>query len=188
MKRSNKRSAYFIHPSIQLRFITMTVLPTFLMSIFCIYFLFASGERTMKNEKLRLAKETALLKDTLQKIESAQGGLDSARKNAILKHDVQILQYNLEKQYFKDLGDWIDVKLTLLIIMPLILMCVGIMALLYSHRIAGPLSRMGKCMDMLAQGKYIPAISFRKYDEFKEVGEAFERLREKLEKKGLIHG
>jgi nitrogen fixation/metabolism regulation signal transduction histidine kinase len=186
MKKKAKRGAYFVHPSSQLKYIAMTIVPALLMSIFSIFLLFKSGEGLMRNEKMKLAQETASLHQTLKKLASPDLAIELNDKIEVMKRELFILQHTLEMKYYKDLVDWINTKVLLLTILPVILMCVGILALLYSHRIAGPLYRLEKHLYLLSDGKNTPPFHFRKYDEFKEVGVAFEQLRKKLEEKGYL--
>ena len=61
----------------------------------------------------------------------------------------------------------------------LFLVCVGILALLYSHRVAGPVYRIKRCMEMLADDQPVADVRLRRNDEFKELAEAFNRLKGK---------
>ncbi|MFA5117646.1 MAG: hypothetical protein WC695_02210 [Candidatus Omnitrophota bacterium] len=186
MKKKGKRGAYFVHPSSQVKYIAMTIIPALIMSIFSIFLLFKSGENLMNNEKLKLAQETASLHMTLKKLENPDLGVTLSDKIEVMKRELFILQHTLEMKHYKDLLDWINTKVILLTVLPVVLMCVGILALLYSHRIAGPLYRLEKHLNLLSEGKNTPPFHFRKYDEFKEVGVAFEQLRKKLEEKGYL--
>ncbi|RLD16475.1 MAG: hypothetical protein DRI36_05630 [Caldiserica bacterium] len=60
---------------------------------------------------------------------------------------------------------------------------VGIFMIFYSHRIAGPVYRLRKSLEKVAEGDYSVRITFRKKDEFKELAEAFNKMVDSLEKR-----
>ena len=57
---------------------------------------------------------------------------------------------------------------------------VGIMA---SHRIAGPVFRMKRYLDSVADGNYSERLTLRKKDELKDLADAINRLVDKLGKR-----
>lgn len=67
-----------------------------------------------------------------------------------------------------------------------VLLLVGLLSLLYSHRIAGPLFRIISCVDMLVEGKDIPPIRLRDNDQFKDLAESLDKLRIHLKDAGLL--
>lgn len=56
------------------------------------------------------------------------------------------------------------------------------LGLVISHRIAGPVYRLGRHMEGLNAGKPITAIRFRKDDHFPEIAEEYNKLLERLAK------
>ena len=67
----------------------------------------------------------------------------------------------------------------LLLITPL----VGILAIVLSHRIAGPIFRIKKTLDEVIKGDYGKRLYLRNTDELKDVAESINSLVELLEKK-----
>ncbi len=67
----------------------------------------------------------------------------------------------------------------LLLIAPLV--CV--LAIVLSHRIAGPIFRIKKTLDEAVKGDYSKRLYLRKTDELKDVAESINNLMELLEKK-----
>ncbi len=67
-----------------------------------------------------------------------------------------------------------------------ILLFVGAISLLYSHRIAGPIIRLKNYIALFSEGKDVPNIQIRHYDEFKELADSLEKLRNNLKSKGVL--
>ena len=72
-----------------------------------------------------------------------------------------------------------DLFKRLLLIAPL----VGILAIVLSHRIAGPIFRIKKTLDEIIQGDYGKRLYLRNTDELKDVAESINKIVELLEKK-----
>ena len=68
----------------------------------------------------------------------------------------------------------------LVLILPGVVLGVLLAAIWFSHRIAGPLYRLGKTMRMVAQGELPPPIKFRKHDEFQDLADDFNTILAKL--------
>jgi len=181
-----KRKRYFIHPSSQLKYIEMAVLPALVLSLFCIYFLIKNGEMFLAREKTQLSVEVSYLNNTIQQLNRENYPPETINKIEVLKKRLSNLAYNLEKEYFGNLKLWVETKMALFIFLAIVIFSAGFIALLFSHRIAGPIYRLKKLAEMLAEGKDIPPVKFRNYDEFKEVAEAFEKLRKSLKAKGML--
>jgi nitrogen fixation/metabolism regulation signal transduction histidine kinase len=186
MDKSVKRKQYFIHPSSQLKYIEMTVLPALILSIFCTFFVVRSGEIFLKKEKAQLSVELSYLNDTIARLSQEKYPAETITKVEVLKKRLSILQQNLEIEYFNTVKQWANTKIMLLFCLAVGLFFVGFMALLFSHRIAGPIMRLKKLMEMIAEGQDVPAVKFRNYDEFKELAVAFEKLRKSLKAKGVL--
>ena len=67
----------------------------------------------------------------------------------------------------------------LLLITPL----VGVLAIVLSHRIAGPIYRIKKTLDEVTKGDYSKRLYLRNTDELKDVAESINKVMELLEKK-----
>ncbi|MFA5362278.1 MAG: hypothetical protein WC335_03390 [Candidatus Omnitrophota bacterium] len=182
-----KRKKYLVHCSSQFKYITLSVLPAFLISIFCVNLIFASGELIFKKEKARILKKTLEINLSvdetllwLQKENYAKEVLEQTGK--VLK-ELVTLEDSIQTSYFKAIQQWAAFKSLILFGIIAALAFVAMMSLLYSHRVAGPLCRIQKYINNLAEGKEIPAVRFRSYDEFKEVADALEKLRVVLKQK-----
>ena len=62
----------------------------------------------------------------------------------------------------------------------------GPLSLVYSHRIAGTLYRIRRCVDMLAEGKNRCPIPLGKHDESKKLAASLDKLRAALKEKGFL--
>lgn len=181
-----KRRRYLIHPSSQFKYIAMSVLPALVMSIFCIYFLVKTGELLLQKEKGKLSLQVSSIDETIQQLERERYPKEAIEKIEVLKKKLLIFKETLGIKHFAMLEEWAKTKMSLLAVLTLVLICVGIMALLYSHRIAGPLFRIKKSIDTLSEGKDITPVQIRKYDEFKELAGSLEKLRKTLKEKGFL--
>jgi hypothetical protein len=61
----------------------------------------------------------------------------------------------------------------------------GLMGILITHRVAGPLYVMGLYMNQLTQGRYPPVRALRKNDELKVFFERFQKVLEQMRQKEL---
>lgn len=181
------RKKYLIHPSSQIKYILMSVLPVFLITIFSVFFLIKSGEMIFKIEKEKLSLEISAVNDALVQIKVDAVSKKALDKIEILKRRVEILENNLQMRYFSYLEEWSKTKIQILVGWFSILIIVAFIALLYSHRMAGPLIRLREYMAMLAQGKNTAPLLFRKNDEFSELAQSYEDLRKSLENKGFLN-
>jgi methyl-accepting chemotaxis protein len=180
------RRKYFIHPSSQFKYIGMTILPALLMSLFCTYFLLYSGEIFLAREKNQVNTEIAAINATVMQLKGGSYPVEAIGKVEILQKRLVILGQNLEIEYFKTMEKWAKTKMSIIFLLSVILLFSGVISLLFSHRIAGPILRLTRSMDFLAEGKDIPSFHFRTYDEFKELATAFDKLRKSLKDKGFL--
>jgi hypothetical protein len=186
MEKKFKRRKYFIHPSSQLKYIALSTIPALIMSLFCTYFLTNTGELA-----LRVAGEKPLvpfysIKQTIAALEKEGYTKDTVAQLSRLKGELNSLKKIMEAMYLDTLTEWNKTKRAIFIVVFFVLVSVGLLSLLYSHRIAGPLFRIKRSVDMLSEGKDIPPIRLRKQDEFKDLAESLDRLRNNLKEKGLL--
>jgi methyl-accepting chemotaxis protein len=111
---------------------------------------------------------------------------NTAAKIAELNNELNSLKKILETTYVNSLMRWNETKRVIFIVLFGVLIFVGLLSIVYSHRIAGPLFRIRRCVDILAQGKDIPPIRLRKRDEFKGLADSLDKLRSTLKDKGLL--
>ena len=180
------RKHFFVHTSSQLKYIAMSVLPAFLMSVFCTFFVFKSGQFIIEREKYKLFIEISSFNQTIKDLENEHYTPETKEKIQKLQQELRSIQDVLKITYFDTIREWEKTKTIILIILPVVLVILGFIALIYSHRVAGPLLRLRKSMDMLAEGKDVQVFRFRDYDEFKELAISFERLRKSLKDKGIL--
>lgn len=186
MKVGFQRKKYFIHPSSQLKYIAMSVLPALVTSVFCVYFLIRTGELALQAERAKLGVEITSFNATIQELKTAQYPPEVVDKVQKLKKELISLNNILSVSYFDTLTEWNKTKVLIFVSLFFILVIVGTISLLYSHRIAGPIIRLKTYIDMFSEGKDVPNIQIRHYDEFKELADSLEKLRSNLKSKGIL--
>ncbi len=186
MKRNFKRKCFFIHFSSQIKYIAMSILPALITSLFCIYFLMKTSELTLQAERVKLSIITSTLNANIEGLETTQNPEETIRKIEKIKQEVSSLNKILDITYYNTFNEWRKTKTRLLTGLFFILILVGIIALLYSHRIAGPIKRIKYCVEMFTEGKDTSYVHVRGYDEFKELAESLEKLRRYLKTKNIL--
>lgn len=63
------------------------------------------------------------------------------------------------------------------------LVLVAVVAILFSHLIAGPAYHLKKVMDLVRQGDMSQRVRLRKWDELKDVAESFNNMMDSFQKK-----
>lgn len=164
----------------------MSILPAFVTSFFCIFFLLRTGELTLQAEKTKLDVEVTSFNSTIQELKTSQYPPELVDKIQNLKKELIALNNILSVTYFDTLNEWNKTKALLFVGLGFVLLFVGTISLLYSHRIAGPIVRLKSYIDMFSEGKDVSNIQIRFYDEFKEVAESLEKLRVSLKSKGVL--
>ncbi len=181
-----KRRKFLIHPSSQLKYVALSVLPALIMTLFCTYFLVTTGESILKTEKEQHFVEISSVSQALYNLDiegCPQGTADELRR---LMNELLPLQTILATTHFDTFMKWKKTRLLIFAGLFSILVFIAIISLLSSHRIAGPIIRMRKSVDMLCEGKDIAPITLRGYDEFKDLAKSLDRLRMKLKDKGFL--
>ncbi|MFA5780108.1 MAG: methyl-accepting chemotaxis protein [Elusimicrobiota bacterium] len=63
----------------------------------------------------------------------------------------------------------------------------GIFVLFYSHKIAGPVCKITKCLEQMEKGQTLEKINLRESDEFRELAEAYNKAVENMKtSKGIL--
>jgi len=181
-----KRRNYLVHPSSQFKYIAMTILPALIMTVTCAYFLLHSGEVFLAKQQCRIASEIASIDETISLLKTEVSFASAEEKVDVLKKRLIILRKNLEIEYANTVNKWALAKMVIFLSLTMVLLFSGIISLLFSHAIAGPLFRLRRSIDMLAQGKDIEPLNFRHSDEFRELASSFEKLRIFLKSKGIL--
>ena len=180
------RKRYFVNFSIQFKYIMMSVLPVLLMSLFCIYFVIQSGELLVEKQKSKIVEEFSSLDKTIKQMQAVNLPKDVNNQLEIFAKKISILQDELNIQYYHLVEEWAKTRMQLLAVLCLSILCVGIISLIYSHRIAGPIYRLKKAIEALQEGKKISYIKLRPGDEFQDLADSLEKLRVILKNKGHL--
>ena len=186
MGKKYKRRRYFIHPSSQGTYIALSVLPALVMSLYCTYFLMSSGELVLKAAKEKPLVPFHSIRHVIVTLEKEGCTKDTEAKVTRLKNELNSMRNILEMTYLDTLGKWNENKRVIYVALFFVLFFVGLLSLLYSHRIAGPVYRIRSSIDMLVEGKDIAPIRLRENDQFKDVAESLDRLRSRLKDAGLL--
>ena len=186
MKKKYKRRKYFVHPASQGTYIAFSIIPALLASLLCTFFLIHSGELVLRTAKEKPLVPFYAIRQTILTLEKEGYTKGTEAKVSKLKAELATLKNTLEASYYETLTQWNKIRQKIILILFLLLVLVGSIALLYSHRIAGPLFRINKCINMLSEGKDTGPISLRKRDHFKELAVSLEKLRMNLKDKGLL--
>jgi len=186
MKKKYKRRKYFIHPLSQGTYIAFSIIPALLASLFCTFFLIHSGELVLMKTKEKPLVPFYSIRQTILTLEKEGYTKETEPKVSKLKDELATLKNTLETSYSETLTQWNRIVQEIFLILLLFLVLVGSIAVLYSHRIVGPLFRINKCINILSEGKDTGPISLRKRDHFKELAASLEKLRMNLKDKGLL--
>ncbi len=169
-----RRRHYFIHKSMQTKYIFMVCLPLVIVGFFNLVVMRQMGSFSIRTNRERLLTEIGVIDSNLKALKD------------ISRTPQRIEQVRREMESLKDLAqssmivnDWAWSKIYQIIIFDIIILVFGgtFLALIFSHRIAGPIYRIDRYIQMLARGEGIPPVKVRGYDEFKEVAASLENLR-----------
>jgi len=185
MSKKYKRRHYFIHPSSQLRYIAFSVIPTLVMTLYCGYYMDMTGDVILRLENDRIFAKLSVIQKALPRLEKA-ATKDTADDVKTLKNILGSFENSVLLGYHESHRAWDQAKVFVFSGLFCVLLGTAILALLCSHRIAGPLYRLRVCINMLSEGKDLPPIRLRKHDEFKELAESLDKLRVNLKNKGFL--
>jgi len=160
----------------------MSILPALILTIFCVYFLVSVARFTLQNQKESLVRELTAYEELIKQAEGRRLPRPIIKHVNKLRSQMESTKKVFRNSYLETINEWNKAKILILVVFPLILLCIGILALVYSHRITGSIHRLTMYIDMLTEGKDIPSIKIRKEDEFQEIKESLEKLRKKLAK------
>jgi hypothetical protein len=180
------RKKYFVHFSIQFKYIMMSVLPVLVMSLFCIYFVIQSGELLVAKQQAKIVEEFSSIDKTIKQMQAVNFPEDVNNRLEIFAKRISVLQEELNVQYYHTVEEWAKTRMKLLAVLFLGILCVGIISLICSHRIAGPIYRLTKAIEMLQTGKDSGSIKLRPTDEFQALADSLEKLRMILKNQGYL--
>jgi nitrogen fixation/metabolism regulation signal transduction histidine kinase len=180
------RKRYFVNFSIQFKYIMMSVLPVLLMSLFCIYFINQSGESLVEKQKLKIVEEFSSIDNTIKQIQTDNLPKDVNNQLEVFSKRLSIIQEELNIQSYNFMEEWAKTRMKIMAVLFLGMLFVGIMSLIYSHRIAGPIYRLKNSIEALQEGKEIDCIKLRPSDEFQDLADSMEKLRVILKNKGYL--
>lgn len=190
MKNKIRRKRYFIHPSSQIKYILMSILPALIMTIFCIQILINSGQDILVKEKEAFVKQNALLgrkvEESVLDLTESNYSDEAVTTISDLLEELISSRTRFEMAHFRVVRKWAETQMMIFSLAFFMLLGTGIISLMYSHRIAGPIYRLRRYINMLGEDKDIPPIRLRRYDEFKELADSLEKLRKHLKTKGVL--
>jgi hypothetical protein len=185
MKRKYKRRHYFIHPSSQLRYIAFSIIPALVMTLYCVYYLNMTGDAILRLSNDRIFANLSAIKKTLPLLEKA-ATKDTEDDVLKLRNILDSFEDTVLLEYQASHEKWNQARVIVFIGLFCLILGTSILALLCSHRIAGPLYRIRMCINMLSEGKDILPVRLRKHDEFKELAESLDKLRVVLKDRGYL--
>ena len=186
MTQRYSRKKYFVHPSSQGTYLALSILPALAMSLICMIFLYIGGERILRAARENPDLPLYEMRETVGMLRAEPLGEEATRGVIRLGQQLDALSGAQESAYARTITRWNRMKLRLYIVLFFSLALVALLALQFSHRIAGPMINLKRNMDRLAAGEDTPPIHFRKYDEFKEVAAALENVRLRMHAAGII--
>ena len=140
---------------------------------------------------LRTSKEGPIIyaysmRQTLQVLEKEAHTKKTAPALDKLERELTALKRSMENTYSETLEGWSDIRFHMFVLLFCCLMLTGILALYFSHRVAGPLFRIGRCIDQYSRGKDSGPVRLRKRDQYKDLAASLEKLRVELLKTGYL--
>lgn len=187
MKREyTVRKRFFVHPSIQFKYILLSIIPALIIGIFCSYFLVATGELILLREKAKTMVEVSYFNEILPQLTREEYPREVILKVVELKRKLISFQSSIQEVYLDTIEEWTDTKNMILQVIFMVIVGTSLLALSYSHRVVGPVNRLQKYVEMLAEGKDVPPIRVRADDEFKDIASSLDRLRKMLKEKGIL--
>jgi len=112
-----RRRHYFIHPSSQVKYIEMAVIPALVLSFICSFFLITSGDIFLMKEKAHLFGEIASLNEVLHHVSASESAGNTEATAALLEQRIALLQNNLELEYFATEQQWVKTKMLLFVLL-----------------------------------------------------------------------
>ncbi len=186
MSQKNPRKKYFVHASSQGAYLALAILPALVMSLFCIIFIFTGGERILKAAKEKPSLPLHAIRETVGMLAEEDLSVSAAEGVSRLRTQLDELSRVQESGYAQTIRAWQRMKLRIYIILFFSMGLVALLALQFSHRIAGPMVNLRRNAERLAAGKDTPPIHFRKHDEFQEIAAALEGIRLRMEALGAF--
>jgi methyl-accepting chemotaxis protein len=186
MSSRHSRKKHFIHPSSQGTYLAIAILPALVMSLLCIIFVFKSGESIMRAAKENPSLPLYSIRETVGMLQHEALSEDASAGVVKLRQQLDTLSSAQDRSYVRTITDWGMMKLRFYILILFSLILVALLALHFSHRIAGPMFNLRRNAELLASGQDTPPIRFRKNDEFQEIAAALEKLRLRMHELGAF--
>jgi methyl-accepting chemotaxis protein len=171
------RKRFLINLRLQLKYISLIVLPLILIGAIIINVTTTVNKLMMSTQRQQLMSQVAALEDSASALQRNPAQTVAIEK---VQRDIQNLKFLSRDLIAMNEFQW--VKLNRLIIQIILLLVIGgsILGILISHKIAGPIYRLEKVVNDMAEGKKISAVKIRRYDEFHSLADALERLRKRI--------
>ena len=181
-----KRRRFMVNPSVQGLYIAFSIIPAVLATIFCTYAMMHSGETVLRSAKEAPLVPIHTMAKVIETLEEGAAADKSASEINWLKTQMENLKLFLESSYHDTLKQWNVIRLQIIMVMFWSIILIGCLALLFSHRVAGPLYRLQKCIDQFASGQDTGPIRLRKKDHYKGLAASIENLRQDLVERGVL--
>ena len=181
-----KRRRFFVNPSVQGVYVALSVIPAILATIFCTFTMIHSGETVLRGTKESPLIPVYNMRQTVENLEKVHYAGGTASEVNELKAELDTLKLFLEDGYRETLSRWNTVRLQIFCVMFWCVILIACLALVFSHRVAGPLYRLQKCIDQFVLGQDTGPIHLRKKDHYKQLASSIENLRKRLLKKGVL--
>lgn len=181
-----KRRRFLVSPSVQVTYIALSVIPAIIATLFCTYVLIYSGETVLRANREAPLVPIYNMRQTVENLEKVRHAGGTASEVNELKAELDTLKLFLEDGYRETLSRWNTVRLQIFCVMFWCVILIACLALVFSHRVAGPLYRLQKCIDQFVLGQDTGPIHLRKKDHYKQLASSIENLRKRLLKKGVL--
>ena len=171
------RKIYIINWRFQLRYITFMIIPIVLLGLFAVTIGFRVSYEIIASQRQQLMVMISNLEVALRDIE---GYLTN--KVALEKAVVGITNLKFFSQDLVTMNMMEVKRLTAMAALAMFIIIVGasIMGVFFSHRIAGPIFRLERCIREMSTKNIMTPIRVRANDEFQELAAYLEQLRKSL--------
>ena len=172
------RQQYITILSVQLRYLGMSILPALVVGIFSLFLLLSGGQFLIFKAKGEASTQLSSLDNQIQLLAGRHMAEKTVSVDKLneLRKDILGSRLIINKTHQEIISEWQNMTLLMLAGMLAILLCVTVLSVLYSHRITGPLVRIRRIIEMMADKQPVPVVKLRKYDEFQDLAAALNRL------------
>jgi len=180
--KSPFRRQYINNLPVQLRYLGMSILPALTIGVFSLFLLISAGQLLIFKAKGEMLTQLSALDNQVQLLASRHMAEKTIPADRLtdLRKDILGSRLAINKVHQEIISEWQNMMLLMVVGTLAILLCVTILSVLYSHRIAGPMVRIRRILEMMADKQPVPVVKLRKYDEFQDIAAALNRLNSTL--------